>query len=377
MTMPFWSVAILLALALVILFLLAWYLEQRRAPRRAAPRDAAAHAAASARSRPDEGGPAAAADAPEAPDDGTAAYRAASAQARQRLHALAFGTDAAEPGATASVQESIAGAAHALLTRIAEQPNYAPRRPMLLPRLIQAMRDDDVSRRELARIIASDPVLAGNLVRLANSPVYRHSDVPIESLDRAVAVLGTEGMRSLTTAALLQPVFRISGRHFAHFGEITWQHTFLSASAAESHAAVVENSDPFAAQLLGLIMGLSTIVVFRVASDVYIERQRVPVAGTIAGLIDAEIVPVARQIAASWELSERMDEALRDQDSAPGATQSSLGRSLQFGRFAGALAILRARNLIDDETAAAALRTGGREAEAFTRIWTRLVATQP
>jgi len=219
--------------------------------------------------------------------------------------------------------------------------------------------------------------LAGNLVRLANSPVYRHSDVPIESLDRAVAVLGTEGMRSLTTAALLQPVFRISGRHFAHFGEITWQHTFLSASAAESHAAVVENSDPFAAQLLGLIMGLSTIVVFRVASDVYIERQRVPVAGTIAGLIDAEIVPVARQIAASWELSERMDEALKDQDSAAGATQSSLGRSLQFGRFAGALAILRARNLIDDETAAAALRTGGREAEAFTRIWTRLVATQP
>jgi HD-like signal output (HDOD) protein len=248
---------------------------------------------------------------------------------------------------------------------------------MLLPRLIQAMRDDDVSRRELARIISTDPVLAGNLVRLANSPVYRHTDVPIESLDRAVAVLGTEGMRSLTTAALLQPVFRISGRHFAHFGEITWQHTFLSASAAEAHAAVVENSDPFAAQLLALIMGLSTIVVFRVASDVYIERRRVPVAGTIARLIDTEIVPVARQIASSWELSERMDEALADQAAGSGTAPSSLGRSLQFGRFAGALAVLRARQLIDDDAAAAALHTGGREAEACTRIWARLVATQP
>jgi HD-like signal output (HDOD) protein len=266
---------------------------------------------------------------------------------------------------------------HLQLQQIADQPNYAPRRPMLLPRLIQAMRDDEVSRRELARIIATDPVLAGNLVRLANSPVYRHSDAPIESLDRAVAVLGTEGMRSLTTAALLQPVFRISGRHFARFGEITWQHTFLSASAAESHAAVVENSDPFAAQLLGLITGLATIVIFRVASDAYAEQRRVPVAGTIAGLIDAELVPVARQIAASWELSDRVDVALADQAAAPGADLSSLGRSLLFGRFAGALAMLRTRQLIDDETAAAALRTGGREAEVFTRIWTRLSASPP
>ena len=363
----------LLALALVILFLLAWFMARRRARRGTAQRAFDAQDSEPAQSVPAEGAPSAATDVP---DDGTAAYRAARADVRQRLHALAFGTDAPEPGTTASVQEAIASAAHAQLMQIAEQPNYAPRRPMLLPRLIQAMRDDDVSRRELARIISTDPVLAGNLVRLANSPVYRHTDVPIESLDRAVAVLGTEGMRSLTTAAL-QPVFRISGRHFARFGEITWQHTFLSASAAEAHAAVVENSDPFAAQLLGLIMGLSTIVVFRVASDVYIERGRVPVATTIAGLIDAEIVPVARQIATSWELSERMDDALADQAAPSGTAQSSLGRSLQFGRFAGALAMLRARGLIDDDAAGAALRTGGREAEALTRIWARLVATQP
>jgi HD-like signal output (HDOD) protein len=367
MPMHTWVIAVPVALALLGLSLLAWIVVHGRGPRDPALDEA---------EREDEdSAPAQSAGAPAWLSEEAAAYRAACADALQRLQAIAFESDLSDERAAPPGRQSLERTVRTRLAQIAEQPNYAPRRPMLLPKLIQAMRDDDVSRRELASIISTDPVLAGNLVRLANSPVYRR-DAAIESVDRAVAVLGTEGMRSLATAALLQPVFRITGRHFVRFGEITWQHTFLSASAAESHAAVIENSDPFAAQLLGLIMGLATIVVFRVASDAYQERRYVPVAGKIAGLIDAEVVPVARQIAASWELSERMDVALADQSAAPAAAPSSLGRSLQFGRFAAALAMLRARALIDDDAVSAALRTGGEQADAFTRIWARLAATQ-
>jgi HD-like signal output (HDOD) protein len=366
MSMYAWVFALPVALALAGLSLLAWIVARHREAQ-----DPAVDEPEPQDTEPTQAGP-----APTAQSEEVATYRAACADAMQRLHALAFGTELTDGRAAPPGRDPLERKVQTRLAQIAEQPNYAPRRPMLLPRLIQAMNDDDVSRRELARIISTDPVLAGNLVRLANSPVYRQRDAAIESVDRAVAVLGTEGMRSLATAALLQPVFRVSGRHFSHFGEITWQHTFLSASGAEAHAAVIENSDPFAAQLLGLLMGLATIVVFRVASDVYQERRRVPTAGAIAGLIDAEIVPVARQIAASWELSERMGVALADQAASPGADLSSLGRSLQFGRFAGALAVLRARSLIDDEAVGAALRTGGRQTEAFARIWARLAATE-
>ena len=44
--------------------------------------------------------------------------------------------------------------------------------------------------------------------------------------------------------------------------------------------------DPFAAQLLALILGLATIVVFSVAQDAFLARQRKPDAATIAALID-------------------------------------------------------------------------------------------
>jgi HD-like signal output (HDOD) protein len=294
------------------------------------------------------------------------------AQTLRALMELAFGVTlppgAAVPAADAGIGADIA----AILARIADQPNYAPRRPMQLPKLMRAINDENASRSELAQILAGDPALAGNLLRLANSPFYRYRSDPIESLDRAVAVLGIEGLRSMIAAALLQPVFRISGGSFTQFGEVTWEHSLFALMAAEGHATLVENADPFAAQLLALMSGLATIVIFTVAQDTYLQRQRTPEASIIAGLIAAHVTSVARQIAASWELSERIDTALAEQIAA--APASALGRSLRFGEFIGALAVLRSRGIVDDQAAHAVLRSAETETGANERIWTRLRA---
>jgi HD-like signal output (HDOD) protein len=303
------------------------------------------------------------------------AQQAARLDALRLLQGLAFGTPITAPPSS-SAHDAIASTVRMSLASIVDKPNYAPRRPLLLPKLVQAMNDDQMSRRELSRIIAGDPALAGSLLRLANSPFYRLTREPIESLDRAVAVLGIEGMRSLIAAALLQPVFRVSGGSFAHFGDITWQHTLFAATGAEAHAAILENSDPFAAQLLSLMMGLSTIIVFRVTLDEFMSRQVAPQAAVMAQLINAQSAIVARHVAASWELSPRIDAALADQIESPLAPRSALGRSLQFGEFIGALAVLRARKVIDDAAAMAALHSGGEHAGAYERIWGRLTAAR-
>jgi HD-like signal output (HDOD) protein len=326
-----------------------------------------------------------------------AELRSARLAAQQALQTLAFSASLApapgavrpRPTATATPEAAAAGpggntgadheaataAVRQTLLEIVERPNYAPRRPLLLPKLMQAMNDNEVSRRELARIIATDPALAGSLLRLANSPFYRLQPEPVESLDRAIALLGLEGMRSLISAALLQPVFRISGGMFLQFAEISWEHTLYSGAAAETHAAVLENADPFAAQLLALIMGLATIVVFRVATDEFLARKLRPNPTALAALIDLECAPVGRRIAASWELSERMDTALAEQSSTA-APASALGRSLQLGRFIGALTLLHAHGAMDEEQVLAALKSGGARSEAYARIWSRLAATR-
>lgn len=320
----------------------------------AARPDAAARRASPERARP--------AAAPVAPPRGARDTASDETRASQALDGRAH--------------EQITAEVRRTLQHIADRPNYAPRRPLLLPKLMQAMNDDDVSRRQLASIIGTDPALAGSLLRLANSPFYRLQPDPVESLDRAIALLGLEGMRSLIAAALLQPVFRISGGMFVQFGEITWEHTLYSAGAAEAHAAVLENSDPFAAQLLALILGLATIVVFRVATDEFLVHHVRPDALALAALIDLESAPVARRIAASWELSERIDTALAEQGMGTASAVSpttALGRSLQTGRYLGALALLHLRAGMEEDEVMATLKSSGSRADAYARIWSRLI----
>ncbi|MEJ1960523.1 MAG: HDOD domain-containing protein [Gammaproteobacteria bacterium] len=275
--------------------------------------------------------------------------------------------------------DEIIAAVTAALETVANEPRYSPRRPMLLPQLVKAVNDTDTSRRELSTMISKDPSLVGSLLKLANSQYYRTNSQPVESVDRAVAVIGTEGIRSLIAAALVQPVFRVSGGEFAQFPEVIWDHTFLAANAAETYAAVVVNSDPFAAQLLALVNGLGAIVVFRVAIDQYDEHPGFrPDAATIVSLLDTHASRVARTIAASWELSGRILAALEDQVSGGMASDPTpLGRALKFGRFIAALAILRNKGLIDEETAKASLQAGGGSGAHFERIWNRLTGKPP
>jgi HD-like signal output (HDOD) protein len=292
-----------------------------------------------------------------------------------RLYALALGVEELaplDPATDSSRRREFVDSFGPLVERVATEPKYSPRRPMLLPQLLRAVNDSEVSRREIANIISRDPALAGNLLKLANSAVYRASAQAVESVDRAVALLGTDGIRSLIAAALIQPVFRSERSEFARFAEVAWEHTFRSATAAESHAAVIENTDPFAAQLLGLVMGLGGLIVFRIALDQYADRGQRPDPAVMAHLLNLHSARAARIVAASWDLSERILTALDEQSPAAAAAPTGLGRSLHFGRLIGALAVLNANDRVDDEVAKTTLLATGATLNQFDRFWTRL-----
>jgi HD-like signal output (HDOD) protein len=287
------------------------------------------------------------------------------------LHELAFGRalDPQVPAEHVRVVTAVTG----MLQTVATDPRYAPRRPLLLPELVRAVNDSDTTRRELAALIARDPALVGSLLKLANSPIYRRGSRPIESLERALAVLGTQGARSLVAAALLQPVFRPATGEAAQLLDVVWEHTQRAAAAAETHATAVEGSDPFTAQLVALVMGLGAIVVYRVALDQYAARGLEPEPMALALLLEGETAKVARQVAASWELSDRVLDALAEQQSEHAERpESSLGRSLRFGLVVGALSVLRTHERIDDDAGLATMAASGGVGERFERLWGRL-----
>ena len=257
----------------------------------------------------------------------------------------------------------------------ASQQKYAPRRPNMLPRVLSASSDESFSRRQLAALIAQDPSLVGNLLKIANSSFYRVTPEPVESVDRAVVLLGTDGIRSLVTAALMQPIFRIGGADFPRFPEVAWEHTFRAANASIPYNFLVEKSDPAAAELLSLVMGLASIVVFRVTVDQYAKFPKLrPDAGIVSTLLDTHSATVARKIAASWELSAATIAGLDGQSTTTSKYPTALGRSIYFGRLVGALALLRLNHVIDDESARASIPANNMPEAQLERMWIRLTA---
>ncbi len=291
-----------------------------------------------------------------------------------RFHAIAF------EDASFSQQAVVAGTAHAdvvtrsvaTLSKIETQPRYTPRRPQLLPQLMRTVNDPNASGQAMAAIIARDPALAGNLLRIASSALYCVQSKPVENIAHAVAMVGTDGIRHLIAAALVQPVMGATGGGaFGQLAGLIWDHTLMSAAAAADHAAQVERDDAFSAQLLGLMQGLGAATVARVARDQYARRPGlVPDASVVAALLDGWAAPTARRLAEKWSLPARICQALDDQQR--GVAPDSLGRSLRFGRSAAALAMLCQHGRMEEDEVLRLLATIEQRDHATADIWKRL-----
>jgi HD-like signal output (HDOD) protein len=263
-----------------------------------------------------------------------------------------------------------------VLERIEARPEYIPRRPSLLPKLLATINDPQAAMAEISRIIAQDPALTGNLLRIANSPMYRMSSLPVESIDRAVTLVGVQGIRSIIATALLQPVMSSGSGAYSRFPELVWEHTLYSASAAEMYAVQVERAEPFISQLVGLLYGLSAIVVFRIVRDQFAAHPHLnPSPASIARMLESWVAPTAGRIAASWELPERVQYALESQTlAAELQLENSLGRALKFGRVTGAVVVLCRLGRLTQAEAKAILVAGEARRQDVERLWDRFAA---
>lgn len=261
----------------------------------------------------------------------------------ERLCAQAFAGATPGPAAeSGAVPSAATAAAIDTLARIRAHPRYVPRRPHLLPQLTRAINDPSASAQSIAAILGQDPALAGNLLRIANSAMYRRQDAPIEHLERAVALLGTEGLRRTVMAALMQPVISDDGSVWARSAALLWEHTLLAATFASRVCAGATRDDLHAAQLLALLYGLGSVVVVQVARDGWAKAgEAAPSPEALAALLDAWSLHCARAISTDWGLSGRLQGALEALDDDGGAGMpGDLARALRVGRTLAAAQLL-------------------------------------
>ena len=198
----------------------------------------------------------------DAPSAAQAPDAAAPDDARRGDFLLWCFAPCADAAAPASADElDCLGQLDAELARLVANPHAIARPPQVLPRLLAALRHEHADAQDLARLIARDTALVADVLSQANSVYYRRG-AAINTLERAVVVLGREGLSRLIATAALRPLLSPgSGRLSACAASRLWAlGEQRAASAAKlAHARQLAMFEAYLAGLL-LDLGLSASI---------------------------------------------------------------------------------------------------------------------
>ncbi|MGH8796598.1 MAG: HDOD domain-containing protein, partial [Caldimonas sp.] len=130
-----------------------------------------------------------------------------------------------------------------------------PRAPHVVPQLMKTLRDERYSSADVAQRISKDVVLTAEVIRVATSAERRGGDAGDGEIDlaRAVAVIGTQGLRRAIANVVLRPIFEARGDTLsARAATRIWQDADRKARLCAALAAQ-QALDPFDGYLAGLL----------------------------------------------------------------------------------------------------------------------------
>jgi HD-like signal output (HDOD) protein len=214
-----------------------------------------------------------------------------------------------------------------------------PRIPGVMQELLKNMRDENVSTADLAQLIKKDVVLLVAVLKEANSAMYSPAS-PIIDLNKAIQLLGHNGLRLLLAKAATRPIFNAKlGTFTRHAGPRIWEHTEARAIAC-SLLAKQRGIDQFQAYLAGLMQDVGLMVAFRV-----FDRSEVSATLSTSIAFRKRLRRKARtlssQIGRVWDLPPTVLLAITEQDSdRHGNDWSALGQLLRMGDFISKACVL-------------------------------------
>lgn len=189
-----------------------------------------------------------------------------------------------------------------LLTRL---PPFSP----AAVKLLSVIADERATFKEIAGLIALDPVLAGEVLRLANSGLYGRW-LRVSSLLEAIARLGTG---RLSQVAITAALWRGLPRKTAPFVREWWRHSIAAALLAQQCGQDLPTDHAYTAALLH---GIGQLALFEDDPQDYpnlVERayaERLDLLDCEREVFSVDHAALAGLILESWGLPEKLCEAV-------------------------------------------------------------------
>lgn len=204
-----------------------------------------------------------------------------------------------------------------------------PRQPLVLPQLMRAIGNPNARRNEITSIMLADPALTDQLLLIVNSPFFRPSEQPIESVDHAIFMLGMDGIRSVIAAAVMRPMMAARSNAESLFARRTWRWGLACARASEL-IALAQNVDAHSLSVVGLLPALAYLSLYRELA--HAQGQNIPDPLVAYHLISKYVWQTCQYIADEWQLSPKHHALLTDaQHMAPDAKEAPLNDGMILG----------------------------------------------
>lgn len=189
-----------------------------------------------------------------------------------------------------------------------------PRLPSVIPKLLQSLRDPKTAASDYVKIINKDPAMSTAVLKLANSVYFNPTDKKVTSIETAVVKLGIDGLRSVMSAAVMQPVIQRKSHYYSQFGHKLWQHSLCCAVACEL-IAKRRGLQPFKAYLLGLVHDIGKITIFsELCNQFELNNDKAqPGYAAFAPPMQSASETLSHTVAQDWDLPDEICSALEQQ----------------------------------------------------------------
>lgn len=175
-----------------------------------------------------------------------------------------------------------------------------------------ALRDPDLSIRDIARIVRMDPLVTAKLLRIANSMAYNPMGKPVADVESALGRIGVNLARSSALAVAMNQL--LNSKNLVAFADIAsalWSHTLRTAAGARVLARELTRVNVEDAMLAGLVHDLGAFYMLYRAVQ-YDELRIRP--DTVKYLIAQWHESIGESLLTALGLPEAIIEATRDHD---------------------------------------------------------------
>ena len=212
-------------------------------------------------------------------------------------------------------------AARDYLSRSAGSPQTIAPLPRVCAQLAQLTAQQATDAVQLARLIQSDPALAGEIMRVGNSPALRPRTAVV-SLQQAVSWLGVAEVRNIAMAVMLRGEVFVAPGHEPESEEL-WREAWLAGLWAKEIARE-RRKHVESAFLAALMHRTGAALALKILSRFEVEQRTAMDARTFADLVVEFEPTLGRVLMGSWLLPKEVQDAASDWRNYRQSTHSDL-----------------------------------------------------